>query len=285
MMAPRFNDKLAREYATLWDTMEITRDQSVMAKTVDRIIAFRAAYEEVEKATGVPWYVVGIMDMREGGGGACRHLHNGDSLKRPTVQVPAHRPPGQGPFTFFQSACDALKIKNLDKITEWNVERMAYEFERYNGFGYRQYRKIVSPYLWGGTNHQQRGKYVADGKYSTAVMDPQHGCMPLLYLIAKECSILIPSQFRAKPGPESTPASNAKANEEMSTGAKVSAATAAAGTLGLGFQFDPVGMSSTAVALKGNAQQLLSGVDLKTAGVPLIIVIAFCAAAYLWGRK
>lgn len=282
----KFTDKLAREYATLWDTMEITRDEAVMDKTVDRIIAFRSAYEEVQRMTNVPWYIVGIMDMREGGGGACKHLHNGDSLKRPTRQVPANRPAGKGPFTFQQSACDALQIKGLDKITEWTVERMAYEFERYNGFGYRLYRKIVSPYLWGGTNHQQKGKYVADGVYSTAVMDPQHGCMPLLKLIAERCEISIPSQFGAKPGPETTPASNVKADESMSAGVKAGAAAGGVGVLGGGALLaDPVGLTSTLVAVKGNSQQLMSGVDMTSVGVPLGIIIAAVAIAWFWGRK
>lgn len=283
--APKFDDKLAREYATMWDAMEITRDESAMEKTVNRIIAFRAAYEEVERMTNVPWYIVGIMDMREGGGGACKHLHNGDSLKRPTRQVPANRPAGKGPFTFQQSACDALQIKGLDKITEWTVERMALEFERYNGFGYRQYRKIVSPYLWGGTNHQQRGKYVADGVYSTAVMDPQHGCMPLLKLIADKCEITIPSQFGAKPGPETTPASNVPAVEAP----VISAPTAVAGGAGVlgggALLADPVGLSSTLVAVKGNGQQLLAGVDLTSFAVPLAIIIVALAAAWFMGRK
>jgi len=282
--APKFDATIAREYATLWDTMEITRDGSAMERTVSRIIAFRSAYEDVQRMTNVPWYVVGIMDMREGGGGACKHLHNGDSLKRPTRQVPANRPQGQGPFTFLQSACDALQIKGLDKITEWTIERMAYEFERYNRFGYRQYRKIVSPYLWGGTNHQQKGKYVADGVYSNAVMDPQHGCMPLLKLIAEKCEIAIPSQFGAKPGPETTPASNVPAVEPP----VVSTPTAVAGGAGVlgggALLADPVGLTSTLVAVKGNGQQLLSGVDIAMWSVPIVLGAALIAFL-VWANR
>lgn len=288
---PKF-ESIAREYSSFWDSMEITRDQAVMERTVARIIEFRAAYEEVEKLTGVPWYVVGIMDMREGGGGARKHLHNGDSLKRKTVQVPANRPPGNGPFTFCQSACDALQIKGLDKITDWSVERMAYEFERYNGFGYRLYRGIRSPYLWGGTCHQERGKYVADGKYSSAVMDPQHGCMPLLKLIADKCGITIKSMYGATPDPTMpSPASNAKAEEPaMSTQNKVLIGTggaSAAGILGPEVikSIDPVGLSSTLLTVKGNTGQLLAGVNLSGMIVPVLILAAFVAAAWIWGRK
>ena len=203
----------AQEYATLWDTMEIVRDAKVIESTAAKIIKFRAQYEEVEAVTNVPWYVVGIMDMREGGGGCCTHLHNGDSLKKPTVSVPAKRPKGNGPFTWQESACDALRLKGYDKIDAWTVEQMAFAFERYNGFGYRKKDiNIPSPYLWGGTNHQTKGKYIADHVFSKTVLDPQIGCMPLLRHIAEKCDIELASQFGATAGAsESSPASNRKA--------------------------------------------------------------------------
>ena len=204
---------LSPEYATLWDTMEITRDHAVIEKTAKRIIAFKAKYEAIEAATNVPWYVVGIMDMREAGGGCCKHLHNGDPLTAPTVQVPANRPSGKGPFTWQDSAIDALKIKKFDKITAWTVEQMAFCFEKYNGFGYRAKDKnIPSPYLWGGTNHQAPGKYIADHVFSKTVMDPQIGCMPLLKQIAEMEGVELVSAYGATSDPtESSPASNRKA--------------------------------------------------------------------------
>lgn len=47
---------------------------------------------------------------------------------------------------------------------------------------------------------------------------------------------------------------------------------------------DPAGVTSTAVAVKSNAGQLLSGVDLVTWGVPLLIAVALIAYLY-WSRK
>lgn len=282
-MTPSFA-ALSREYATLWDTMEITRDEAQMAKTVDRIIAHRASYEEVERHTRVPWYVVGIMDMREGGGGARTHLHNGDSLSRPTRQVPVNRPPGAGPFTFCQSACDALRIKGYDKVTDWTIERMAYCFERFNGFGYRS-KKMPSPYLWGGTNHQQPGKYIRDHVFSRAVMDPQHGCMPLLKIICERCAITIPSMHGATPvASEPSSASNSKAEPAgMSDTAKTGTA---AGVLGGSVLLaDPVGLTSTLVAVKGNAGQLLAGVSLTGLLVPVLILAAVLAVIWYARRQ
>jgi hypothetical protein len=116
-------------------------------------------------------------------------------------------------------------------------------------------------------------------------MDPQHGCMPLLKLIADKCEITIPSQFGAKPGPETTPASNVPAVEAP----VISAPTAVAGGAGVlgggALLADPVGLTSTLVAVKGNGQQLLAGVDLTSFAVPLAIIIVALAAAWFVGRK
>ena len=208
---------LSPEYATLWDTMEIVRDAAVIEKTVQKIIAFKSKYAAIEAATNVPWYVIGIMDMREGGGGCCTHLHNGDSLKKRTVNEPKNRPTtSAGPFTWQESAIDALQLKRYDKITAWTVEQMAWCFERYNGFGYRAKDKdIPSPYLWGGTNHQAPGKYIADHVFSKTVLDPQIGCMPLLKRIAELEEIeLVSAQGATSDPTESSPASNRKAEKK-----------------------------------------------------------------------
>lgn len=299
---PKF-ETIAREYASLWDCMEITRDLAVMERTADRIIACRAAYEEAERLTGVPWYVIGIMDMREGGGGARKHLHNGDSLKRQTVQVPPNRPPGNGPFTFTQSAVDCLcAVKGWDKISDWTIERMAYVFETMNGWGYRwgpvtgkgvrrvRHPSMRSPYLWGGTNHQERGKYIRDHVFDPGTEDVQHGCMPLLSVIIDKCDIKIRSMYGATPDPTMpSPASNAKAEEPgMSTAGKASALTVG-GTTGLigssALLGDPVGLTSTLVSVKGNAVQLLpsGGITLQLVG--LAVIGAGLIAFLIWANK
>lgn len=208
-------DKLAREYSTLWDTMSIVRSQKEIDSTVKRILEYFNAYAEVEDHTGVPWFVTGIMDMREGGGGAHRHLHNGDSLSKRTWQVPEGRPAvGNPPFTFLQSACDCHELKEYDQISDWSVERIAYVFEKMNGFGYRDFRNMRSPYLWGGTNHQEPGKYIADHVFDKTVMDTQCGSMALLRRLAEVCpeKVQLHSMFGATMDPaEPSPASNPKA--------------------------------------------------------------------------
>lgn len=181
-------EQLEGEYLTLWGSMEIRPDRlPAISATARRIIAERPRYEQIEAATGVPWHVAGIIHAMECGLKFDRHLHNGDPLLRPTVQVPAGRPAtGKGPFTFEESACDALLMKRLDAVDHWSVPRIAYELERYNGWGYRLFHpETASPYLWSGTTHYSRGKYIADGKWSATAISTQSGAMALLKRIAE----------------------------------------------------------------------------------------------------
>ena len=49
-------------------------------RCVDALVANRARYEQVQNATGVPWYVVAIIHNMEASQNFKRHLHNGDPL-------------------------------------------------------------------------------------------------------------------------------------------------------------------------------------------------------------
>ena len=123
----------------------------------------------------MPWWWVAITHNLESGADFSRHLHNGDPLTARTHQVPAGRPKaGSPPFTWEESARDALQLKNLDRVQDWSVARCLYEFERYNGWGYVA-RKINSPYVWSFTTLYSRGKYVADGKFSASAVSQQCG--------------------------------------------------------------------------------------------------------------
>lgn len=179
-------ERLAGEYARLWAAMHVTQ-QAGADRQAGAIVAHKARYQAVEKTTGVPWFVVGCLHMRESGGRFDRWLHNGDRMHdragnpARTVQVPANRPPDPN-VTWEQGAFDALIVcQHMGEIQSWCAERVAYAAEQYNGFGYRApARNIPSPYLWGGTSVQQPGKFIADGKYDPRVMDPQIGVMAVL---------------------------------------------------------------------------------------------------------
>lgn len=184
---PTFQE-LEKEYQSLLDTIELTRPDQIRATTA-KLLGFADRYKEVEKLTGVPWYFVAVIHYRESNCDFNTHLHNGDSLARRTVRVPRGYPKTHsGPFTWIESAVDALKLKGLHLNTDWSWPRICYELERYNGFGYRQYHpSTLSPYLWAGTSHYTSGKYVSDGKWSSTTEDVQLGTIPLIVnLGAKE---------------------------------------------------------------------------------------------------
>jgi lysozyme family protein len=104
-------------------------------------------------------------------------LAQGDPLNRRSV----HEPSGRGPFkSWEEGAYDALvRLKKLNRVKDWRLEKMLYYAEQYNGWGYH-YHRMPSPYLWGGTTIQRRGKYVADGRFSPTTWDVQPGVAALI---------------------------------------------------------------------------------------------------------
>lgn len=153
--------------------------QAAIDRYANRIIANRAKYEEVSAATGVPWIFVGCLHYRESALDFKTHLHNGDSLKERTKHVPAGRPvEGEPPFTWEESAIDALKYEKFDGKTDWSMENICDRAERYNGLAYKRMGK-PSPYLWSGSNIYVRGKYVEDHVFDPSAVDKQIGVIPL----------------------------------------------------------------------------------------------------------
>lgn len=187
MKAPTF-EQLKDEYGRLWAT-GVTRSsfKAPIEATANKIIANKARYADVGHMTGVPWFVVGLIHQMESGCKFTCHLHNGDPLSAKTVNEPKGRPlKGTPVYPWEDSACDALLMKAMNKIDDWPVERICYELERYNGFGYRLYHPTtLTPYLWSGTTHYARGKYVKDGKWSTEAVSSQSGAMAILKKIAQ----------------------------------------------------------------------------------------------------
>ena len=218
----KFED-LKTEYAQLWaSAVTRTSFKPALDASAKRIIESKERYQAVSAMTNVPWYVIGLIHQMEAGCSFACHLHNGDSLARRTVQVPANRPPtGNGPFKWEASACDALLMKRLETITEWSAERICYELERYNGWGYRKFHKsTLTPYLWSGTVHYARGKYVADGKWDSTHVSKQTGAIPLLKRMMELDETIRPTGSIVEAAPlqpeETVPASFVKADGKAS---------------------------------------------------------------------
>ncbi len=141
-------------------------------------------YRRVGDPLGIPWWFVGVIHGLESSYLLTRHLHNGDPLSAPTVHVPNNRPPGWADSTdksWAASARDALTLKKLDEWDDWSMQGALYQWERYNGFGYRKFHpSVLSPYLWSHTNHYVRGKYVADGRFDSECVSRQAGAAAIL---------------------------------------------------------------------------------------------------------
>jgi lysozyme family protein len=180
---PALTHGLRREYTLLYKSCLVSPARKAVVDRIARgLAANRARYQKVANAVGMPWYVVAVIHSMEAGGDFTRHLHNGDPLTARTVHVPAGRPrTGRPPFTWEQSAIDALRYEGFDKWTDWSVPGTLYELESYNGFGYRDHHpQVLSPYLWSFSNHYTRGKYVADRKFSPTAVSQQCGAAVLL---------------------------------------------------------------------------------------------------------
>ncbi len=167
-------------YAKQWDAMRINPDRArEMAQTARKIVAGKARYQTVEKVTGVPWYFIGAVHIRESNGRWDRSLAQGDPWNRVSTHVPA----GRGPFASWEAAAiDALQLQGLTRVIDWRLEKILYNWEAYNGWGYYAHG-IPSPYVFGGTNIQKPGKYVRDGVWSSFTMDSQPGTAALLKAI------------------------------------------------------------------------------------------------------
>lgn len=180
-------------YARDWDRMKINKNRQAEFDGIARkILAHRGRYVVIEQMTGVPYWLISVLHMRESSGNFNTYLGNGEPLNRKTRLVPK----GRGPFaTFEDGAVDALKIDGLSSVV-WKftpesrgaiIEKVLFHCEAYNGWGYanKSGGGLPSPYVWGGTNIQKPGKYIADGKFSSTVMDTQPGCAPIIATLAK----------------------------------------------------------------------------------------------------
>jgi lysozyme family protein len=166
-------------YRNLWNKASVTRT-SAAAKAAQHALKYRDRYEEAARGIGHPelWPLVAALHWRESTGDFRGILHNGERIIG-TGRKTRLEPKGRGPFSSWQEAAsNALRLKGWHRIKDWPLERWLYEAERYNGWGY--IGKINSPYLWAGTDLQQRGKYVRDGVYDASYWDKQLGVVPVL---------------------------------------------------------------------------------------------------------
>lgn len=175
-----WGESLRAEYQHLFDTCKVHPNRKALTEHITRkILANRAVYQNIAAQTNplMPWWLVGVIHHMEANLSFDKHLHNGDPLAHRTTHVPAGRPVvGKPPFTFTESALDALKLKGFRMEKDFSIPHLLFLLEGYNGYGYRQYHPaVLSPYLWSFTGHYHKGKYVADGKFDGEAVSQQLG--------------------------------------------------------------------------------------------------------------
>jgi lysozyme family protein len=188
MASVAFTPTLSDDYQRLFDTCQIRPERlQEVESLIKNITQNRNRYKAVGDLLGIPWYFIGVIHCLEASLNFNKHLHNGDPLTARTVQIPKGRPKdGEPPFTWEQSATDALQIKKLNQVADWSLPATLYRLEAYNGFGYRAFHpEVLSPYLWSYSNHYTKGKYVADGTFSLTSVSKQCGASVLLRRMAE----------------------------------------------------------------------------------------------------
>lgn len=157
-----------------WEKCKVFSDKGPAFDGIaKRITANKAVYVDIEKATGVPWWFVGMVHYRESNLDMSTNIANGQSFSKKTTIVPK----GRGPFkTFKEAAVDALVncAPYASKNKDWSAAGALTKFEEYNGLGYAN-KGIASPYVWSGTDQYTSGKYVADHVFDADVVDVQMG--------------------------------------------------------------------------------------------------------------
>lgn len=181
----RFTD-LRDEYAAFFASARLRPEHGESAEFhLAMMRKARPRYLAIAKRANVPWEFIATIHALEASFNFRAHLHNGDHpLHQRTRQVPSGRPSvWLPPSDWDSSAIDALRVMGFTDQSDWSIPRMLHRHEAYNGFGYRR-RGLISPYLWSFSDHYERGKFVADGRYDPRARSQQCGAAMMLRLLA-----------------------------------------------------------------------------------------------------
>jgi len=182
-----------QEFDSMYQSMVIdTSKQSEINQAVNQILSHKDRYQAMAAKVNskIPWYAIGIPHYLECDSDFTQHIHNGDSLKHRTINVPSGRPaaePQAGankPYSWEESCEDWLHLKQWDKWQSWGISDILLRLEENNGEGYRA-KGIPTPYVWSYTNFYGatstfKGKYVADGKFDPTAISKEVGAAVLI---------------------------------------------------------------------------------------------------------
>lgn len=218
-----FTPALAAEYRRLFEKARVAPKWAARMKKAAQIVyRGKDRYEKIAARFNCPWPLIGVIHKMEGDCDFTTHLHNGNPLTGRTYEVPAGRPKkGTPPFSWEESAIDAIEMKGWGNIAKWTLERAMFELERYNGFGYRLYHPtVLTPYLFSGTTLYSRGKYVKDGVFSMEAVSGQTGALGILLALAEidpSLSLDRMLPFETVEGEDAEPVKDPEVNEDEKT--------------------------------------------------------------------
>ena len=184
--------------------------RSTRKAIAEKIVANKGRYVTAVAGMPVPWWFVAVVHSMECSMRFDQHLHNGDPLSGRTTHVPANRPSaGSPPFTWEQSAHDAIQFERLDRITDWSLPNVLFNWHRYNGINNEYKRRgIPTPYLWSGSQHYKKGKYVADGVFDPEFVSKQVGAAVILKALVDLGAVTVDQQEAPAANPAAVPAAN-----------------------------------------------------------------------------
>jgi lysozyme family protein len=195
---PQVSAEWSENYRQLWNTLAFSsadwrKQATAMAQ---KIVASKARYETAVAGLQVPWWFVAVVHCMECSMRFDQHLHNGDPLSGRTVQVPPGRPTAGGPpFTWEVSAHDAIQFERLDRVTDWSLPNVLFNWHRYNGINNEYKRRgIPTPYLWSGSTHYKKGKYVRDGVFDPEFVSGQLGAAVILKALVDAGAVTVEQQ-------------------------------------------------------------------------------------------
>lgn len=197
-----FTPALRNEYRQ-WLVAFSVKNPKLVAARARQIVPLIPHYKAVALATGVPAVWIAATMERESSSQLNTYLGNGDRVIGSAAMASGRRtwdvPRNRGPFpTWDAGAIDALHLDGMDKVAAlpggWFPEMSVYQWEKWNGFGYRNHGRRT-PYVVAGTSLQQPGRYAGDGNWAANQMDTQMGTLEIaLALIALDPSLdLTPS--------------------------------------------------------------------------------------------
>jgi len=171
-------ETLRPEYTQLLAVMKVRPEKvELVDRTARRLLGNMEHYLPVQEAIGVPAIFIATSFEREASSNFKLNPAQGWPLASRSKIIP-----NNGPFRdLYSAALEAYRLNGLDKVGagNWTWELICFYGEMFNGFGYRDYHNMHTPYLWGWTNLQTPGKYIADGKFDTAHFDEQMGMIPV----------------------------------------------------------------------------------------------------------